>query len=87
MSCKGCSASVIVTDAEVEQLVKEQLALEVDLVDDRVYIERLSRCQECPSLAYTNTCGHCGCLVQFRAKLAYKTCPDPSGNRWLTITK
>lgn len=82
MTCKGCSASVRHTKAEVEALVKDQLALEIDVVSNSVYQERLSICERCPNLQYETTCGYCGCFVAFRAKLAYKRCPDPSGAKW-----
>ncbi len=82
MTCKGCLSSVIVSSEEVEQLINEQLELETDLVDDDLYEERLEACKSCPSLAYDTTCSHCGCFVQFRAKLAYKHCPYPGGARW-----
>jgi len=82
MTCKGCLNTVIVSSEEVEQLVNEQLQLETDLVDDDIYEKRLEICKNCPSLAYDTTCSHCGCFVQYRAKLAYKHCPYPSGARW-----
>jgi len=82
MSCKGCSASVIVANKDIEKLVEEQLALEIDVADDDTYEKRLEICKNCPSLAYDTTCQHCGCFVQFRAKLAYKKCPYPEGAKW-----
>lgn len=82
MTCKGCSSSVIVSSEEVQKLVEEQLALEIDLVDDKLYEKRLEICKHCPSLDYDTTCRHCGCFVQFRAKLAYKHCPYPEGAKW-----
>ncbi|WP_407271195.1 DUF6171 family protein [Radiobacillus sp. PE A8.2] len=82
MSCKGCSTSVIVSTQEIEKLVEEQLLLEDDLVTDDLFKERLEHCKQCPSLMYDTTCGHCGCFVQFRAKLAYKSCPYPGGAKW-----
>ncbi|KAB8130504.1 hypothetical protein F9U64_14260 [Gracilibacillus oryzae] len=82
MSCKGCQASVIVSQDEIEQLVMEQLQFEDDIVTNEVYEKRLITCRDCPSLMYDTTCGHCGCFVQFRAKLAYKSCPFPSGEKW-----
>ncbi len=82
MSCRGCQDSAIVSSEEIEQLVNEQLEFETDLVDDDLYEERLEACKSCPSVAYDTTCSHCGCFVQFRAKLAYKHCPYPGGARW-----
>lgn len=82
MTCKGCLSSVIVSNEEIQKLVEEQLALEIDVVDDELYERRLKKCKECPSLAYDTTCSYCGCFVQFRAKLAYKNCPNPEGAKW-----
>lgn len=82
MTCKGCSRSVIVSDEYIQKQVQEQLQLETNLVGDTTYYNRLEKCKSCPSLLYGNTCGHCGCFVQFRARLAYKTCPFPEGAKW-----
>ncbi|MFD1848594.1 DUF6171 family protein [Oceanobacillus bengalensis] len=82
MSCKGCSRSVIVSDEYIQKQIDEQLQLETDIVDDETYNKRLATCKKCPSLLYGNTCGFCGCFVQFRAKLAYKTCPYPDEEKW-----
>lgn len=82
MTCKGCLGSVIVSSEEVEQLVNEQLQLETDLVDDDLYYKRVEICKSCPSLAHDSTCSHCGCFIQFRARLAYKNCPYPGSARW-----
>ncbi|WP_226037359.1 DUF6171 family protein [Aquibacillus saliphilus] len=82
MTCKGCSTSVIVSEEEIDTLVEEQLQFEEDLANDVLYKERLELCRSCPSLLYNTTCSHCGCFVKFRAKLAYKKCPFPTGAKW-----
>ncbi|MEK5038264.1 DUF6171 family protein [Sporosarcina sp. FSL K6-3457] len=82
LTCKGCSQSVIVSDVEIQQLIKEQLQYEIDIVEDNLYNKRLAVCKSCPSLVYDTTCGYCGCFVQFRAKLINKQCPNPSGPKW-----
>lgn len=82
MGCKGCSRNIDVSDEFVQLQVEQQLQLETDLVEDELYIKRLDKCNSCPSLLYGHTCGHCGCFVQFRAKLAYKTCPSHDGAKW-----
>lgn len=82
MTCKGCMGSVFGSSEDIEKLVNEQLELETDLVDDDLYQKRLDICKNCPSLSHDTTCSHCGCFVQFRAKLAYKHCPYPDGARW-----
>jgi hypothetical protein len=52
-------------------------------VTDDEYERRLLACRMCPALQ-ADTCTHCGCLIQYRAALKDKTCPNPSGNCWLT---
>ncbi|UFT99768.1 DUF6171 family protein [Radiobacillus kanasensis] len=80
MSCKGCTPSL--SNFEVKRLVKEQLEMERDLVDDKTYDDRIRECNNCPSLLSDTTCAHCGCYVEFRARLSYKACPYPEGARW-----
>ncbi|WP_246309386.1 DUF6171 family protein [Paenibacillus alginolyticus] len=53
-----------------------------DCVSDEIYQARLAVCRECPSLAYGNTCLHCGCIVQIRAKFKEKGCPNPGYSKW-----
>ncbi|MGM0855221.1 MAG: DUF6171 family protein [Bacillota bacterium] len=80
MSCKACPPHMYPEDL-MEQ-IEGQLALETELVSDSVYENRLTECASCPSLHEKTTCMHCGCFVQFRAKLSYKHCPHPEGSRW-----
>ncbi len=80
--CKGCFRSPIETDEQARKLVEEQLQLETDFVSDDVYENRLEHCKSCPALSGQFTCLHCGCYVEFRAKLAYKKCPFPYGAKW-----
>lgn len=81
--CKGCSASVHVTDEQLERVLRK-LALHPDsCVSDNQYEARLGSCEACPSLQYGTTCAHCGCFIQVRAKLSDKDCPHPSGSKWL----
>ncbi|MBD8069051.1 hypothetical protein F7888_08675 [Bacillus sp. PS06] len=70
------------TDEQARKLVEEQLQLETDLVSDDLYEERLNQCKSCPALSGQFTCTHCGCYVEYRAKLAYKTCPYPFNPKW-----
>lgn len=69
MSCKGCPEPVMKSEEKIQELVDEQLQYETDIVDNDTYNERMTACENCPSLMYNSTCGHCGCFVQFRAKL------------------
>ncbi|WP_042222945.1 DUF6171 family protein [Oceanobacillus manasiensis] len=82
MTCKSCNRSIAVPANDLHELLEEQLALETNLVDDVIFEERLAECANCPFLINETTCGHCGCFVQFRARLAYKQCPDPEETRW-----
>ena len=81
-ACKGCSASVHVTDAQIERVLAKLALHPGDCVGDDRYAARLAACDSCPSLQYGTTCAHCGCFVRVRAKLAAKSCPRPGGSRW-----
>jgi hypothetical protein len=80
--CKGCRASVRVSESEVRRIISEHFeGQEVALATDGEYARRLAVCQSCPDLQYGTTCRHCGCLVAVRAKLAERSCPAPV-DRW-----
>ena len=82
-SCRGCAASVRVSRREVERILSEYLRENPQqLADDATSAARLAACRACPNLDYGTTCRHCGCLVDVRARLAAKHCPDPTGARW-----
>ncbi|WEG11888.1 DUF6171 family protein [Pullulanibacillus sp. KACC 23026] len=72
--CKACRTVEDILKLDVEQLVAEQLALETDLASDDLRTNRLSICAEC-SKRSNHTCTLCGCFIQFRTSLAYKSCP------------
>jgi hypothetical protein len=74
--CKGCGASVRLSDAEVQRILAEYFqGSPAAMVDDAGYERRLAICRACDRLDYGTTCRHCGCLVQVRAKLADQHCP------------
>jgi hypothetical protein len=78
MACVGCEIKGNLAKIDVEQLIKEQLELEVDIVSDSVLKERVFKCEICPFRS-GHTCAKCGCFYKFRANLGFKKCPD---NRW-----
>ena len=80
--CKGCSASVHVTDEQIRRMLAKLELKPFDCVSDAQYQERLKACGSCASLQYGTTCAHCGCFVQIRAKLRDKHCPLPGLSRW-----
>ena len=81
--CKGCSASVRLSEEEVERILAEYLRDHpADIVDDATYQSRLAICGECDDLQYATTCRHCGCLVPVMAKLSAKQCPRPGNASW-----
>lgn len=80
--CKGCSASVHITDAQLKRILDALDADPEQCVDDELYAERLNICRSCPALAYETTCRICGCLVAVRAKLKDKACPFPGQAKW-----
>jgi hypothetical protein len=74
--CKGCGASVRLSDGEVQRIIAEYFqGRQVAVVDDAEYQRRLAICRSCEQLVYGATCRHCGCLVPVRAKLADQPCP------------
>jgi len=85
MACKGCLLEEDWRNTSVQTLVEEQLAYETELVSEEHYKQRLTICEQCPSLLSNTTCKHCGCFVGFRAKLSYKSCPYPGEDRWKEV--
>ncbi|MBB3109553.1 hypothetical protein FHS18_001616 [Paenibacillus phyllosphaerae] len=80
--CKGCSASVHVSEEQIDRMI-ERLSRHPDsCVADSQYEDRLAQCNGCDSLQYGTTCAHCGCFVRVRAKLAANRCPRPGGGLW-----
>lgn len=80
--CKGCSASVQVSDDQIESMIAKIARFPEACVDDALYERRLAACSACPSLQYGTTCAHCGCIVRVRAKLKANGCPSPGADRW-----
>ncbi|MEK3882616.1 DUF6171 family protein [Paenibacillus sp. PL2-23] len=80
--CKGCSADVNVSQELIHRMVSRLELQGFHCAADDVYRERLEACRNCPSLQYGSTCGHCGCFVEVRAKLADRECPRPGGSQW-----
>lgn len=80
--CKGCSASVRVTDGEIDSLVASLNLRPGERAESEAYRNRLEACAECVHLRYGTTCMQCGCLVRVRALLASSRCPNPSGSLW-----
>ncbi|WP_270169701.1 DUF6171 family protein [Paenibacillus sp. SYP-B4298] len=80
--CKGCSASVHVTDEQMKRLWERMSPAAEDLASAEEYSRRLEQCFSCEALQYGTTCRHCGCLVEWRAKLARSSCPYPASSRW-----
>lgn len=81
--CKGCSATVHVTDGQLERMIAKLERFPEHCVPESVYRSRLQSCGECSALEYGTTCRYCGCIVQVRAKMKEKLCPSPGGNRWI----
>ncbi len=80
--CKGCSADVHVTHAQINRILAALAAHPDECVNDSEYEQRLAACRACPSLVYDTTCQHCGCFVAVRAKFKDKRCPLPGNARW-----
>ena len=81
--CKACSASVNVTENDIDEMLKLILGNnEFELVHDDIYENRLDICFSCNYLEYGTTCLQCGCIVQIKAKLMDSTCPYPEKSKW-----
>lgn len=78
MTCIGCDNKDQLATSAVEQIIKEQLELEVNLVTEAMLQRRLASCESC-SFRSNHTCTKCGCFYQFRANLTTKNCPE---KRW-----
>jgi hypothetical protein len=81
-NCKGCSASVHVSEEEIRELVASLGLRPDERASDAVFLKRLAACDACEHLKLGTTCMQCGCLVRVRALIASSRCPAPSGNRW-----
>ena len=53
----------------------EALAGGTVTVNERLHAQRLRECQSCPQLNRTGTCGLCGCVVSFKARVKAASCP------------
>lgn len=74
MTCNGCRFKEELATLDVEKMVQEQLDLETDLVDEVTATSRRTICCECNQLE-NSICKVCGCYVEFRLNLAFKSCP------------
>ncbi|OGV73158.1 MAG: hypothetical protein A3K19_15065 [Lentisphaerae bacterium RIFOXYB12_FULL_65_16] len=83
-TCKGCTASVRLRDADVERIVAEYVAAHpaAALAAVTVWRARLQVCRACADLQYGTTCRHCGCLVAVRVRLTASACPRPGTPAW-----
>ncbi|WP_373232324.1 DUF6171 family protein [Cohnella sp.] len=81
-NCKGCSANVHVTEAQLDRILSKLSLHSEDCVTEEQYAKRLEQCGQCPAMLYGTTCAHCGCFVRVRAKLLDKHCPNPTGSLW-----
>ncbi len=82
--CPACGLSVRLKPGEVERIVADYFRGDPPaLATDAEYARRLAICVGCADLLYGNTCRHCGCLVEVRARIRDKSCPAPA-ERWGT---
>lgn len=81
--CKGCSRSVKIPSEDIRKMIDEIInSKNFDLVSKEEYNKRLEYCANCKYLEYDTTCIQCGCIVQVRALIRGKDCPNPSKSRW-----
>lgn len=82
-NCKGCSASVRLVSEDIKAMIDEVLSSgNFKVVEQELYNKRLAQCSDCKYLEYNTTCMQCGCIVQVRALLEEKSCPQPGKTRW-----
>lgn len=82
-NCKGCSASIKVASEDIKVMILNIInSGNFNLVSEEAYSKRLQKCGNCKYLEYNTTCRQCGCIVQIRALLEEKDCPDPKNSMW-----
>jgi len=81
-SCKSCDPALRMTAEEIAKVFHGLAVRKVKLADRAEYERRLRICGNCPDLRGGTTCGHCGCLVEVRAKIAASSCPAPGSSFW-----
>jgi hypothetical protein len=81
-ACKSCMNSVFISEEVIDELLTEAKIDRNSIVPNKVYLERLQQCQNCPSLMDGTTCMHSGNLVHFTAKINRSTCPFPGRPNW-----
>lgn len=74
MTCTRCDIKEEAAQVDIDLLIEEQLSLEINLVDEKIRLQRIKICEACP-FRQGKTCGKCGCFYKFRANLANKECP------------
>lgn len=74
MTCRGCEPKEAARNADVQQLIQEQLALEPHQLPAEAVTCRVALCEACPARSL-HTCTKCGCYYEFRAHLPQKACP------------
>ncbi|MFW6256662.1 MAG: DUF6171 family protein [Bacillota bacterium] len=81
--CKGCSASVNLSEKEIEEIFGDLEGVrEIKVVTEKVYQDRLAVCEQCQYFVHGSTCRQCGCIMKIKAKLKGATCPHPGGEKW-----
>lgn len=74
--CKRCNMKTVLNSEEIEEAVNKIISTKgIKLVDEEVYLERISKCFNCEKFEYGSTCMLCGCLMQVRARLYDGKCP------------
>lgn len=80
--CKKCLLLEAGEDAAFQTVSDYLKTLDKALiVDDDLYLERLSYCKNCDYLI-SGMCRKCGCYVEIRAVLKDKSCPDFDCKKW-----
>lgn len=85
-ACRGCGPQYEVTEQQIDRILLAPMFQDEQIaVEDDIYYERLSLCNDCEHLLNGQTCQLCGCFVRVSAKYRSKGCPNVRDKKWLPI--
>jgi len=86
MSEKICNCRIPknISFEEMQKTIEDYISSidEEECVSDKIYEQRLEKCNNCDGLYGGATCRYCGCFVLVRAKKKKMYCPYPADKKW-----
>lgn len=80
--CKKCLLYEAGKKVTYEEIMRYVSTLNPnDLVDEKVYENRIGYCKNCDFLI-SGMCRKCGCYVEVRARLKSQNCPNVDDRKW-----